>query len=79
MIADRIRQARLMAGLTQDALGAQVGVSRATIYKYEKGLLAPSSLQLHKLARACGVRSEYFFRTPKVQLLEIEFCKHSFS
>ena len=77
MIADRIRQARLAAGLTLGALGEQVGVSHTAIQKYEKGLLTPSSTQLLKLARACGIRTEYFFRTHTVELLEPEFRKLS--
>jgi len=75
MIADRIRQARLAAGLTLGALGEKVGVSHTAIQKYEKGLLTPSSSQLLKLARACDVRTEYFFRTHSVELLEPEFRK----
>jgi transcriptional regulator with XRE-family HTH domain len=77
MIADRIRQARLAAGLTLGALGEQVGVSHTAIQKYEKGLLTPSSSQLLKLARACGIRTEYFFRTHTVELLQPEFRKLS--
>ena len=77
MIADRIRQARLAAGLTLGALGEQVGVSHTAIQKYEKGLLTPSSTQLLKLARACGIRTEYFFRTHTVELLQPEFRKLS--
>lgn len=77
MIADRIRQARLAAGLTLAALGKQVGVSHTAIQKYEKGLLTPSSTQLLKLARACGIRTEYFFRTHNVELLQPEFRKLS--
>jgi Zn-dependent peptidase ImmA (M78 family)/DNA-binding XRE family transcriptional regulator len=77
MIADRIRQARLAAGLTLGALGEKVGVSHTAIQKYEKGLLTPSSSQLLKLARACGIRTEYFFRTHTVELLQPEFRKLS--
>ncbi len=77
MIADRIHQARLAAGLTLSALGEQVGVSHTAIQKYEKGLLTPSSTQLLKLARACGIRAEYFFRTHTVELLQPEFRKLS--
>ena len=77
MIADRIRQARLAAGLTLGALGEKVGVSHTAIQKYEKGLLTPSSSQLLKLARACGIRTEYFFRTHTVDLLQPEFRKLS--
>ena len=54
-----------------------VGVSHTAIQKYEKGLLTPSSSQLLKLARACGIRTEYFFRTHKVELLQPEFRKIS--
>lgn len=75
MIADRIRQARLAAGLTLGALGEKVGVSHTAIQKYEKGLLTPSSSQLLKLARACDIRTEYFFRTNMVELLQPEFRK----
>ncbi|MFW8565970.1 helix-turn-helix domain-containing protein [Orrella sp. 11846] len=77
MIENRIRQARLAAGLTLAALGDKVGVSHTTIQKYEKGRLTPSSSQLLKLARACGVRTEYFFRTHTVDLLRPEFRKLS--
>lgn len=77
MIADRIRQARLAARLTLVALGEKVGVSHTAIQKYEKGILTPSSSQLLQLARACGVRTEYFFRTHKVELLQPEFRKLS--
>jgi len=77
MIADRIRQARLAAGLTLGALGEKVGVSHTAIQKYEKGLLTPSSPQLLKLARACDIRTEYFFRTHSVELLQPEFRKTS--
>lgn len=77
MIGTRIRQARLAAGLTLDALGEKVGVTHTAIQKYEKGLLTPSSSQLLKLARACDIRVEYFFRSNKVELLEPEFRKHA--
>jgi Zn-dependent peptidase ImmA (M78 family)/transcriptional regulator with XRE-family HTH domain len=77
MIANRIRQARLAAGMSLGALGEKVGVSHTAIQKYEKGLLTPSSSQLLKLARACGIRTEYFFRTHTVQLLQPEFRKLS--
>lgn len=77
MITDRIRQARLAAGLTLGALGEKVGVSHTAIQKYEKGLLTPSSSQLLKLARACGIRTEYFFRTHEVELVQPEFRKRA--
>ncbi|WP_287667801.1 helix-turn-helix domain-containing protein [Accumulibacter sp.] len=76
MIADRIRQARLAAGLTLGALGEQVGVSHTAIQKYEKGLLTPSSTQL-----LAGPRLRHpdrvLFRTHTVELLQPEFRKLS--
>lgn len=75
MIGNRIRQARLAAGLTLAALGEQIGVTHTAVQKYEKGTMTPPSSQLLKLARACGVRVEYFFRTHHVELLEPEFRK----
>ena len=77
MIGNRIRQARLAAGLTLDALGETVGVTHTAIQKYEKGTMTPPSSQLLKLARACGIRVEYFFRTHEVELLEPEFRRLS--
>lgn len=73
MIGHRIRQARLAAGFTLDALGEKVGVTHTAIQKYEKGAMTPPSSQLLKLAKACGVRAEYFFRTHQVELLQPEF------
>lgn len=77
MLAERIRQARLAAGLTLTALGDLIGVSHTAVQKYEKGLLVPSSSILLKIARACKVCTEYFFRTHHIQLLKPEFRKLS--
>ncbi|QHS09108.1 helix-turn-helix domain-containing protein [Sinimarinibacterium sp. NLF-5-8] len=77
MIATRIRQARLAAGLTLEAVASKLGISHTAVMKFEKGLLTPSSAQLLALARACGVRTEYFFRTNTVELRDIKFCKRS--
>ena len=73
MIGNRIRQARLAAGRSLDAVGEKIGVSHTAIQKYEKGTMTPPSSQLLKLARACGIRVEYFFRTHEVELLQPEF------
>lgn len=73
MLADRLRLARLAAGLTRSVLGNMAGVPYSAIQQYEKGLLTPSSSRLLKLARACGVRSEYFFRSHPVSWLQAEY------
>ena len=38
-IGDKIKNLRLQNGLTQEELGAKVGVQKAAIYKYENGLV----------------------------------------
>ncbi|WP_273142032.1 XRE family transcriptional regulator [Halomonas sp.] len=77
MLGQRIYQARMAAGLTLEALGECLGVTKTAIQKYEKGKTTPDSAKLLKIARACGVRTEYFFRTQAVELENVEFRKTS--
>ncbi|MDA3926395.1 MAG: helix-turn-helix domain-containing protein [Kiritimatiellae bacterium] len=51
----RLRNFRDQAGLSQDDLGRQVGVTRQTIALWEKGERSPSLAQLHKVAKALEV------------------------
>lgn len=57
MIADRIRQARLAAGLTLGALGEKVGVSHTAIQKYEKGF-AISIMSISLVTELFGSKGE---------------------
>ena len=75
MLGQRIHQSRLAAGLTLEALGQQLGVTKAAIQKYEKGTVTPDSAKLLKIAKTCGVRTEYFFRKDSVELTHAEFRK----
>ena len=77
MIGDRLKRARAAASLSMQALGTQVGVSANMIKKYEHNASMPSSGVLIKLAKALGVRSEYFFRPVQVQLKGVEYRKRS--
>jgi transcriptional regulator with XRE-family HTH domain len=49
-----IREARLLAGLSQDELGARVGKDRAQIARWERGAVQPSFETLRELVEACG-------------------------
>ncbi|WP_347031766.1 helix-turn-helix domain-containing protein [Brevibacterium paucivorans] len=53
---ERIREARQRAGLTQEELGAQVGVSMRTIGNWERGTTVP----LNRLARLREVLDGYW-------------------
>lgn len=77
MIGDRIHQARRSAGLSMRALGEKAGISAMAISKYENNKSTPSSTVMLSLARALGVRIDYFFRTSQVELKEVEYRKHS--
>ncbi|WP_019559041.1 helix-turn-helix domain-containing protein [Thioalkalivibrio sp. ALE12] len=77
MLGQRIRQARLSAGLTLEALGQRLGVSKAAVRKYENDGVTPDSAKLLAIAGACGVRTEYFFRKATVHLNNVEFRKNS--
>jgi transcriptional regulator with XRE-family HTH domain len=49
-----IREARLLAGLSQGDLGERVGRDRAQIARWERDAVQPSFETLRELVRACG-------------------------
>ena len=60
-IGKRVRQARVVAGLSQTQLGVQLGVSFQQVQKYEKGLNRIGGGRLYRIARVLGVKVTYFF------------------
>lgn len=77
-IADRLKQARLASGLSQRALAEKAGpLSAMAISKYEKNQATPGSDVLLRLAKALGVKFEYFFRPVEVKLTKPEYRRHS--
>ena len=71
MLNIRLKKARVGAGLSMHNLGKATGLSRYMIKCFEDGSKIPSSDILIKLARATGVRVEYFFRQTKPVNLKI--------
>lgn len=53
-MGDRIREHRIRAGLSQDALAELVGVSRQAVTKWESGASSPTAANLFKLAEIFG-------------------------
>jgi len=77
MLGDRIKQARLLRGLSLRALAeAAGGISAQAISNYETGKDAPGSGVLLRLVDALGVDLEYLFRTVKVELGQPAYRKH---
>ena len=63
-IANRVRDLRARAELTQEALAGKVGVTRVTINCLENGVYLPSIELALKLAR--------FFRRPVEEIFVLE-------
>lgn len=61
-----IREARKLAGITQEDLANKLNVNRATISKYESGAIEPSISQLKKIAKILGV-DEWIVLVPGIK------------
>mgnify|MGYP001083555813 FL=1 len=57
--SERIKELRESRNLTQDALGAVIGVKRFSIYSYEKGRAYPEMKGLIALADYFDVSMDY--------------------
>lgn len=60
-LANRLREVREAAGLTQAELADRIGVSRKTVNTVENGIFVPSTVIALKLARALGEPVEGLF------------------
>lgn len=57
----RIRQRRILLGLTQQQLAEMIGVTYQQAHKYERGMNRVSAGRLYEIARVLGVDVSYFF------------------
>jgi len=65
-IAARIREHRLAANMSQDALGKASGVSFQQIQKYESGINCVTASRLYEICKVLNVPlSSMFRRDPK--------------
>lgn len=78
-LSERLAAARRMAGLSLQELSDRMGnvVSRQAIHQFEQGKANPESDTLLALAKALGVRLDYFYRdtATTVTLEKIEYRK----
>jgi len=82
MVGNRIRQARLAAGLTLDEVAQQLAASgqsitKAGLSKYENNRSTPKPSFLLHLGRVLGVRSSYFLTEPSVTIDWLCFRRHA--
>lgn len=69
IMAAQVRRLRERIGKSQDELATELGVSRATINRIERGRHVPDAALLYSLADALGVDAEALRRvTEKVPL-----------
>lgn len=76
MIGDRLKRAREAAGLNMRTLAERANISAMAISKYERNESVPSSGVMLALAKALGVRTEYFFRHLEARLTDIVYREH---
>jgi transcriptional regulator with XRE-family HTH domain len=60
-IGARVKDARVQAGLTQEALGNAIGVTFQQIQKYERGTNRVASDRLPRIAEALGKPITFFY------------------
>jgi Zn-dependent peptidase ImmA (M78 family) len=81
MFGDRLKQARLAAGLSLRGLADRMDnyISAQVIHKYELNKATPGSDVLIKLSQTLGVKMEFFFRpqSVEIQLSEPAYRKRS--
>ena len=60
-VGARMRDRRVMLGLTQQQMAELIGVTYQQAHKYEKGINRVAAGRLYKIAQALGVDVSYFF------------------
>jgi transcriptional regulator with XRE-family HTH domain len=60
-VGARIRERRILLGLTQHQMAELIGVTYQQAHKYEKGINRVAAGRLYSIARALGVEVSYFY------------------
>lgn len=60
-VGHRLRLKRTFLGMSQEAVGKQIGVTFQQIQKYERGINRMGASRLYDFAKALGVPVSYFF------------------
>ncbi|MDT8398373.1 MAG: XRE family transcriptional regulator [Pseudomonadales bacterium] len=78
MLHDRIRRARILQGLSLQQVADQLGdITKQALSKYETAKDVPNSSRLLQMAKVFGVKPEYFFRSARIELGDVDFRRHS--
>jgi transcriptional regulator with XRE-family HTH domain len=60
-VSGRMRERRIMLGLTQQQMAKLIGVTYQQAHKYEKGINRVTAGRLYSIARVLGVEIGYFY------------------
>ena len=82
VIGQRVRQARIAAGMTQDEVvdalaGIGVSLTKGGLSKYERGGSTPKPTVMRALAKVLAVETSYFLDEPSLELRWLGFRKLS--
>ncbi len=82
VIGDRIRQARLAAGMTQDEVAGRLAkaghpITKAALSKYEKKKSEPKQTLLVLLGKVLNVKPSYFLSEPTLTVKWLAFRKQT--
>lgn len=64
-IGQKIKQARQLAGLSQEKLAAGINVKRSTLAAWESGRNEPDSDNVKQIAIVCNVSTDYLHEMPQ--------------
>jgi transcriptional regulator with XRE-family HTH domain len=87
-VGARMRERRIILGLTQQQMAELIGVTYQQAHKYEKGINRIAAGRLHTIAQALGVEIGYFFegvsgdnasKAPPQQRLQLELARNVIS
>ena len=60
-VGARVRQRRMLVGLSQEQLGRKLGLTFQQVQKYEKGANRISASRLAEIAKVLSIKPDYFF------------------
>lgn len=68
---ERLKEARLSKGLTQEYLAEQIGVAKSTLTGYEKGNREPDMAKIAKIIEILDINADFLFQDDMQNLTEL--------
>lgn len=68
---ERLKEARLSCGLTQEQLAEKIGVAKSTLTGYEKGNREPDMAKIAKIIETLNVSADFLFQDDMQNLTEL--------